>query len=63
MTRAIGLRHRELHLREQPASPPLGDVALRVGVGLGRGHAHRVETDLLGQPADVIGGHARIVHG
>ena len=61
MARALRLGHRELHVREQSACTPFRDVPLGLDVGLGPGHADRVETELCRQPADVVGGHARIV--
>ena len=63
MTRALGLGHRELHLREQAARPPFHDVTLGLDVRLGARDADRIETELGSQPADLVGRHARIVPG
>ena len=49
MTGALGLRHRELHVGEEPARPPVADVALRALVGDGRRRADGVEAELLGE--------------
>ena len=49
MTRVLRLGHRELHVGEEPARPPVADVALRLLVGDGRRRADGVEAKLLGE--------------
>ena len=55
----LGLRHGELHLREQAARTALADRLLRVEVRLGTGDADRVQAELFAQPANVFARHAR----
>jgi hypothetical protein len=61
MTRALGLRHREAHLREQATLAPLADVTLRLGVGLRPSDSDRIEPQLIRMPAKIVDVHARIM--
>ena len=61
MTGAFWLRHRELHPGEQAPFAALDDVPLGRLVCLRTRDADRVETQLLPQPDDVSGLHARIL--
>jgi NADPH:quinone reductase-like Zn-dependent oxidoreductase len=53
MARALGLRHREAHVGEEPARAALADVTLRVVVRRGGRGPDHVETELLAEPLQV----------
>jgi threonine dehydrogenase-like Zn-dependent dehydrogenase len=57
MARLLGPRHGEAHVGEEAARAPLADVALGVGVGLGRRGADRVEPELLREGFEFPCGH------
>jgi NADPH2:quinone reductase len=61
MTRDLRLRHREAHVREEPASATFDDLALGPRVWGSRRGADDVEADAFGQPAQLGRPHARIV--
>jgi hypothetical protein len=49
MARHLGAGHGEAHVGEEPARAALGDVALRLVVGLCRRGAHDVEAELVAE--------------
>ena len=49
MARPLGLRHRELHVREEAARAALADVALGLGVRRRRSGTDDVEPELLAE--------------
>ena len=57
----LRLRHREPHVGEQSARPPLADMSLRLLVGLRRRRSDHVDAELLGEAFELGAGHARIV--
>ena len=57
----LGSRHREAHRSEQAARPPLVDVAFGLHIGRRRRGTDDVEAELVPEPAQLFGGHARIV--
>jgi len=58
MAGALRLRHRELHVGEEPACAALADVPLRPLVGDCWCHADRVETERLAEPFQIRPRHA-----
>src|SRR4051812_28101883 len=53
MTRALRLRHRELHVGEEPARAAIADVPLRLLVRDGRCRPDRVEPERLAEPFQI----------
>ena len=58
MTRLLRPRHREAHVGEEAALPPLADEPLGLRVRDGRRDADRVETELAGEYLEVARAHA-----
>ena len=61
MARGLGPRHGEPHVCEQSPRHAFADVPLRVVVGRNQGGPENVELEICGQPAQLGGGHARIL--
>ena len=61
MARGLGLRHRELHVREEPARTTLADVHLRLRIRSGRRRAYDVQLHVLAEPLQLCGRHGLIV--
>jgi NADPH:quinone reductase-like Zn-dependent oxidoreductase len=57
----FGLRHREAHTCEEAAAAAVSDVRIRFGVRLRGGGADDVDTELVGEPAQLGLGHG--IHG
>jgi len=51
------MRHRELHVGEEPARPTLADVPLRLDVRRGASGAHDVELELRAEPIEINAPH------
>ena len=57
----LGLRHREAHVREQPAGAPFPDMQLGLRVRHGGRGSDRVDPELLGESVELDRRHDRIV--
>ena len=61
VARHLGLRHREAHVREQPATAPLADVQLGLRVRRGGRRADRIDPELVGESVELDRRHEDIV--